>query len=563
MGATRKGSGMIDDDHSTARHGATALEHRGEILESWRRSRLNGVDREGADPVEGRIDAEWRVSRIAIPVLEATAQMLIGSNTSLLLSAPDGTMLWRWDEDSSLKRLLDRNSAVVGTRWSEDVVGTNGLGTALETSKPITVSGAEHYCEALHPFTCAGAPIRHPVTRRVTGVLSVTSLVKDESPLMGPTLLRLARDIEQELYGDSSQHEREMLQQFLAERRRLRAAVVAVSSEVFIANAAAAGLPLDRSDLWQRIENDPGSIVGWRLGEDCTVTSMRPVMRGSELVGAVLVAADGAEQRPRRTAPVDDSWDAHVPVARRALERRRRVIIAGESGVGKRELARRALAADAPIGEIDCTEVEELGPARWLARSREVLAAGSSVLIARIDLLDDRVAHSLASILDRAAPPDTRVAATVELDGGGGAAGSRVLLDRFPPELVEMAPLRRRPDDIRRRLADHRLGRARLTRQAADALRQYPWPGNDRQLEQFRRWLDDQVRAVVDLADLPPDWSSAAARRRLSTIQLAECDAIAGALREHGRNKSAAAAALGISRSSLYRKMREYHLAAD
>ena len=124
-------------------------------------------------------------AKTAIPVLEATADVLRECRTSLMLSAPDGTMLWRWCDDSGLRALLDRRSAVVGTKWNEDIVGTNGLGTALETVRPILIHGDDHFCEALHGFTCAGAPIRHPVTGRVAGVLSVTTLVEHTSPLMG------------------------------------------------------------------------------------------------------------------------------------------------------------------------------------------------------------------------------------------------------------------------------------------------------------------------------------------------------------------------------------------
>jgi transcriptional regulator of acetoin/glycerol metabolism len=153
--------------------------------------------------------------------------VLIGANTSLLLSAPDGTMLWRWSEDNRLSALLDRNSAVVGTRWSEDVVGTNGLGTALETVQPITIHGPEHFSESLHPFTCAGAPIRHPITRRVAGTLSVTSLNKDASPLMAATLKKLVREVEEQLYGESTLRERELLHHFLTERRRGNGALTA------------------------------------------------------------------------------------------------------------------------------------------------------------------------------------------------------------------------------------------------------------------------------------------------------------------------------------------------
>lgn len=50
-----------------------------------------------------------------------------------------------------LSALLDRSSAVVDTRWSEDVIGTNGLGASLETIQPITIHGIEHFSEGLHP----------------------------------------------------------------------------------------------------------------------------------------------------------------------------------------------------------------------------------------------------------------------------------------------------------------------------------------------------------------------------------------------------------------------------
>ena len=236
---------MIDDDREWLEGGAENSGERSrlvrpEIANSWRRSRLSGVSPDQVTIVPGEVCLDSRIARVAIPVLGSMADIMVGARTSLLLSAPDGTMLWRWSEDSRLSALLDRRSAVVGTRWNEDIVGTNGLGTALETIQPVMVNGSEHFSAALHEFTCAGAPIRHPITRRVAGVLSVTSLVRDASPLMGPTLLKLAREVEEQLYSDSTLHERELLHHFLAERRRGRNAVVAVSEDVVIANKAGA-----------------------------------------------------------------------------------------------------------------------------------------------------------------------------------------------------------------------------------------------------------------------------------------------------------------------------------
>jgi transcriptional regulator of acetoin/glycerol metabolism len=133
-------------------------------------------------------------------------------------------------------------------------------------------------------------------------------------------------------------------------------------------------------------------------------------------------------------------------------------------------------------------------------------------------------------------------------------------VDRFATESFEVPPLRKRHHDVLRRLVNQGPAMPVLSAAAVELARRHPWPGNQRQLEEFRRWLGRQRRPVIDVADLPPHWSRDAARARLTAIQAAEADAIAAALREHGGNKAASAASLGISRSSLYRKMREYHL---
>lgn len=44
--------------------------------------------------------------------------------------------------------------------WSESVLGNNGIGTAILTGHPIAFAAEEHFVPALHPLTTAGAPIR-------------------------------------------------------------------------------------------------------------------------------------------------------------------------------------------------------------------------------------------------------------------------------------------------------------------------------------------------------------------------------------------------------------------
>jgi len=50
----------------------------------------------------------------------------------------------------------------------------------------------------------------------------------------------------------------------------------------------------------------------------------------------------------------------------------------------------------------------------------------------------------------------------------------------------------------------------------------------------------------------------ALSRHTLTQLEALERDAIVRSLEDNGRNKKAAAAALGISRATIYRKIREF-----
>jgi transcriptional regulator of acetoin/glycerol metabolism len=568
---------MIDADREWLETGSgRSTVVRPEIATSWRRSRLNGVSPDMISMLPGEAPLDSKIARVAVPILSAMAEVLIGANTSLLLSAQDGTMLWRWAEDSRLSSLLDRNSAVVGTRWSEDVIGTNGLGTALETIQPITIHGTEHFSEALHAFTCAGAPIRHPITRRVAGTLSVTSLTKDASPLMAATLKKLVREVEEQLYGDSTLRERELLHHFLTERRRTDRAVVVVNGDTVIANKAGATLGIDHRSLWNQVEAGRPAEVQLDTSERAEEISWRTIEHAGSVVGLVIVAdQSGSAEAAGPSAPRRRGRSAHVPHwaelpgrLRLAAAECDRVLVTGEGGVGKRALLQETFGRTVPMPELDCAEAEEVGSKQWLATARSMLSDatdGSSapLLLSHLESLSVGLSRSLGRILDNLPRTghDLCVAATWTPTGTEPGPVLQPLLDRFASEPFEIPPLRKRPRDIQRRLVHQGPTMPVLSTAAAELVERHPWPGNHRQLEEFRRWLGRQRRPTLDVADLPPRWSRDAARSRLTAIQAAEADAINVELRANDGNKAATAAALGISRSSLYRKMREYHLA--
>ena len=101
-------------------------------------------------------------------------------------------------------------------------------------------------------------------------------------------------------------------------------------------------------------------------------------------------------------------------------------------------------------------------------------------------------------------------------------------------------------------------------RLAADAMRQLsklPWPGN---VAQLRRVVAETVArqrsGVIGADKLPPECRSLA-KRKLTQMEALERDAIVRSLEDNANNKLQAATSLGMSRATIYRKMRDYGIA--
>jgi two-component system response regulator AtoC len=101
-----------------------------------------------------------------------------------------------------------------------------------------------------------------------------------------------------------------------------------------------------------------------------------------------------------------------------------------------------------------------------------------------------------------------------------------------------------------------------VTRAALDALRSYPWPGNVRELQSAVECafvlgegpILDVDGLTPELRGEPPSGPPRASLRE------AERERIVAALAKHRGRKAAAAAALGISRSTLWRKLYAHRL---
>ncbi|QPK62312.1 sigma-54-dependent Fis family transcriptional regulator [Methylomonas sp. LL1] len=100
-----------------------------------------------------------------------------------------GVMLVLTDTDGSLLQVLGENPFPSpfmtclhqqNSRWSEAVLGNNGIGTAAQLKKPIAFQGMEHFLSLLHPFTTVG----YPLLDQDGNLIAVIGLISDRQECM-------------------------------------------------------------------------------------------------------------------------------------------------------------------------------------------------------------------------------------------------------------------------------------------------------------------------------------------------------------------------------------------
>jgi transcriptional regulator of acetoin/glycerol metabolism len=533
-----------------------------------------------------------RLLRLAAPILDRLADEVANADMVVILTDPSGLVLDRRAGTAALRRGLDRVLLAPGYLYSEDTVGTNGIGTAAEMRDVAWVVGSEHYAEWLRWLSCAGAPIRNPITGRVEGVIDLTCRLQDTSPLMVPFIKEGARDIERRLYEDASQHDRELLDRFVAVARRSTRPVVALNPHTVIANAAAARLlePSDHAMLWNHgaMAIEAGIVAGraFRLAQG-SLAAVRCVdfVQGNPEHGVVLEidierpqgqpSSQRREGRPGRRPPDAlpgrslawrQAWTAVIDHAALRLS----LMLTGEPGTGKLALARAAhddVGDHGPFTVLDAIMARVDGDTHWLGQVRARLGDPLGTLVLRhVDALDASTAHALGGVLEAVSgQPAPWVVATLSVATAGEPGTDVSLADQFPAD-IRVPPLRERPED----LSD--IVPALIVRHAGDpgphgsaelmqALMRADWPGNVRQLESvIQGMVAHRPHGELSLRDLPAAYQRVP-WRRLSPMERIERAAILHALEQTGGHKVRAAALLGIGRATLYRKLKELGIA--
>lgn len=277
------------------------------------------------------------------------------------------------------------------------------------------------------------------------------------------------------------------------------------------------------------------------------------------------------------------------------------VLLLGETGTGKGLLARRIHADSprraAPFVELNCaglqrelTESELFGHERGSftgASERKIglfeAAQGGTLLLDEIGEMDLSVQAKLLHVLEERRfrrvggvaeiAADVRVLAATHRDLARDAAASRFredLLYRLNVFPVAIPPLRERREDILplaagflREFGSRNGGPRTISEEAAALLLAHAWPGNVRELRNMmeRAAIVCPPDVAVDPSHLPP-MRPAIEGAPGTTIDEAERVAVERALADQDGNLVAAARQLGVSRGTLYRKMRKFGIAA-
>jgi sigma-54 dependent transcriptional regulator, acetoin dehydrogenase operon transcriptional activator AcoR len=548
------------------------------ILNSWRRSRFSSVDVDHIDPpYRTDIDLDNRLYRSAEPVLDRLERELADQPMTIVLTDPEAWVLDRRSGDRVLRRKLDRVSLSPGFSYAEEYIGTNGIGTALEEQSAAWVFGPEHFSERLQALSCAGAVIRNPLRGRVEGLIDLTCWRGEASPLMRVLVQEAARDISQRLVELESERERALLNEFIAACRRTNNPILSLNDDLVISNSRGVKLldPSDHAALRERatelLRSTTDAIADLQLPSGRTVRLQSRQVSSRAGVAGALVEVQTLGRPPRRrpgqmprylplagVAGRSGAWLHACEEASTACERHAPLLLVGEGGAGKQALARAVHRRWFPTERLRVVEAPGTADAEgWIAQLAQGLEqATGTIVLRRVDRLDEAAAEKLGATLDGLDTAAWVVATSATYDLPAA------LLRRFSVQ-VGVPPLRYRIDDLHELvpfLLDQLAPGAdvRCSPEALQVLLHNQWPGN---VEQLGRALGVALARSrggrIESADLPAECHTVT-RQVLTRLQWIERDAIVDALVEAKGNRTQAAAKLGMSRATIYRRIKAF-----
>lgn len=516
------------------------------------------------------------VEHSALPLFN---QLMGRTQSRLILSDPQGFVLHHWGVSRYSQKLA--NIALdTGVNWLEQYKGTNAIAAALSERQCVSVIGEQHFIKSHRFMSCTASPLFSP-DGELLGALDITSEQQIHTPKTAILVSSLAQQLELALLcrlpGAAVRLDLAP-QQALLHSGWQGVLVLDLDGRVLGANPMARQL-----------------LKGINLGQIHQALSPQVLSRGSGRLQQGLVFRTQALEQPQHTKPVvrtsqsresqsressaafkeprlEQAWQQ----ARKVLARNIPLLILGETGVGKEQFVKQLHVQSArhqqPFVAVNCAAIpaelveSELfgyqagaftGASRqgYVGKIRQAhqgslfldeigempLAAQSRLL----RVLQEREVVPIGS--NQAHSVDIQVIAATHMDLPALVQQGAFRADlyyRLNGLQVTLPALRQR-SDLRRLI--HKLHqRYRVRPQSLcpvleQRLLQYHWPGNLRELDNLM-----QVACLMaDLAPAPGNNLHSQMQTQIRDTWLA-CNG----------NVSEAARRLGISRNTLYRKLK-------
>ncbi|MEX3172104.1 sigma-54-dependent Fis family transcriptional regulator [Serratia quinivorans] len=567
----------------------------GPLSESWLRSRHYGLDRTDdlvpfVRPAllnEVRGQNGW-VAQLARPLIERLGGEINRQPSIVVVSDAKGLVLETCGNSHFLRK-ASRISLAPGNLWGEQARGTNAIGTALALGSLCEVNGDEHFLNQNAGLYCSAAPIYRP-DGLIAGVLDISTPAQRPFDDARSLILQAVRHIEHQwvmgcvtpqhwtlrLHSDArvlgSAHEL-----ILVFRDEVLTAANRLAMQEFNLSAASFGT-LDFATLFPEMQrqtlNAPRQTLAVNNRHYYSLLQMPE--RHSQVV------------RPRELPFDRDGADRQK--ALRILNAGLALCISGETGCGKEYFSQRLFEEShrrqGNFVAINCAALPEnlieselfgyapgaftgANPKGYLGKIRE--ADGGVLFLDEIGdmplslqtrllrVLQEKTVTPLGSRLSYAVDFSLICATHQDLAQQVAAGAFREdLMYRIQEFNLRILPLRQRAHVDRFILNLWReLGAEsrsiRLAPETVAVLARYPWPGNVRQLL-------STLKVLLALADdgelITPD----ALPEQFCVLPLpadphAAPQEMLDAIRSANGNISLAAKRLGVSRSTLYRKM--------
>jgi transcriptional regulator of acetoin/glycerol metabolism len=545
------------------------------ILGSWKRSHaagLNPYERNVPTPLEdrayrARLEARGEMVELFQHFTRRFAGVLDQLGAVSFVCDGEGYLLSRVGAANTLRR-FDHVSILEGSSCGEAVLGTNAPGLALVTGEPVMVTADEHYSRLYHTAFCVAAPILDEGGRPI-GCIDITKFFdrNDVSPRLRKDLLQLAVSLTDAIRTELSLRRLARLAPAAPRRvegRVVPAGIAALPGELADRPRSTVVAPLDasRATFAQVIGRSPRLAEVVRLARSYSMKDANVLIQGETGTGKELLAR-AIHNEGRRAAGLFVAVNcAAIPVelAESELFGYERGAFTGaraEGQPGKFELAHE--------GTLFLDEIDSMPP----SVQAKILRAVETKRVSRLN-------------------GKREIAVDVRIVAAGRSLAEEVLAGRFRKDLfyrlnvlrLTIPPLRELRDDVPAILdaflaafaAELGTGMKVLTDEARAKLVAYGWPGNVRELRNCVEYLYNTVEGeLVALRHLPPEIAESAQPAAAGAppphapppspphdLDAVERQHIVDTMSRVGGSALEAAAALGISRSSFYRKLKKH-----